>query len=196
MLEANCHFNLTGAKTAAELAGHLIDSLTVAPYVRETYVDVGSGAGFPGIPVALATDMPVTLIEATAKKARFLESVLDSLGIRGSVRAQRAENAAREPAVREAFASGTARAVAAAPATAELLLPFIAVDGVAVFQCGALEPRERISLEDALLMLGAHVEREFALDHRRRILLVRKRTPTPGRFPRRAGIPAKRPLCG
>lgn len=195
VLETNRSFNLTGAKTPDQLLGHLLDSLTVIPYVREPYVDVGSGAGFPAIPVALATGLEVTLIEATAKKARFLKSLLERLQLRGRIVAERAEIAAHDPDLRERFASGTARGVAAAPAAAELLLPFIRPNGVAVMQLGRLDAGERVALEDASLVLGAQVEGEFELADERRVLLVRKLTATPARFPRRVGIPEKRPLC-
>ena len=195
VLGANRRFNLTGAKSEEELAEHLLDSLTVVPYVRAPYVDLGSGAGLPAIPVALATGLEVTLIEATLKKARFLESLLERLGLGGRVLAERAESAAHRCELRERFATGTARALAAAPTVAELLVPYLAVGGLAVLQRGTLEPGERTALQDALLMLGAAIEDERLLAERRRIVLLRKQAPTPARFPRRPGIPAKRPLC-
>jgi 16S rRNA (guanine527-N7)-methyltransferase len=194
-LETNKRFNLTGAKTREELEPHIADSLTIASYVVDRLVDVGSGAGLPAIPIAIATGVHVTLIESTRKKAQFLERVLDELGLQGEVIAQRAEVAAHEERLRERFASGTARAVSSAPTVAELLLPFLAVGGVAVLQRGTIEDRERTALEDASLMLGARVESEVALDDRRRVVLVRKTSSTPLRFPRRTGIPEKRPLC-
>jgi 16S rRNA (guanine527-N7)-methyltransferase len=196
VLEANRRFNLTGAKTAAEFAPHLIDSLTVVPHLCEPYVDVGSGAGLPALPVAIATGMPVTLIEATAKKARFLETLLETLGLRGAVVAARAEIAGHSEDLRERFASGTARAIGSAPAVAELLLPLIGVGGAAVLQRGLRDEPERAALEDASLMLGGGIEAEHVLPDGRVIILLRKRSPTPPRFPRRPGIPAKRPLCG
>jgi 16S rRNA (guanine527-N7)-methyltransferase len=195
VLEANRRFNLTGATTPDELLAHLLDSLTVVPYVAAPYIDVGSGAGFPAIPVAIARAIPVTLVEATRKKARFLESALAELGLRGEVIAERAETAAHRGDLRERFASGTARAVATAPTVAELLLPFITIDGVAILQRGAGDRREEIALEDASLMLGGRREREEPLGEGRRIILVRKTGATPARFPRRVGVPEKRPLC-
>ena len=144
---------------------------------------------------AIAAKMPVTLIEATAKKARFLEHLLEALGIPGTVLSERAETAAHNPRWRERFASGTARAVAGASAVAELLLPFLEPGGVAVLQRGSLPETERHALQDAALMLGGTLEAEHRLEGSRRIVLIRKRGATPSRFPRRAGVPAKRPLC-
>ena len=195
VLEANRRVNLTGAKTAEALTEHLLDSLTVVPYVREPYVDVGSGAGFPAIPVAIATGLPVTLVEATAKKAAFLDVVLERLNLHGAVLARRAEAVAHEEAFRERFASGTARALGGATTVAELLLPLIAPGGVAALQRGRLDERERAALDDAALMLGGHMGPEIALAGERRILLLQKDRAAPSRFPRRPGIPEKRPLC-
>jgi 16S rRNA (guanine527-N7)-methyltransferase len=195
VLAANRRFNLTGSKSERELVEHLLDSLSVTAYLREPYVDVGSGAGLPAIPVALATGMPVTMIEATAKKAHFLESLLEPLGLRGRVLVERAEISGHREDLREQFASGTARAIGSAPTVAELLLPLIAPGGIAVLQRGTRDEGDRAALDDASLMLGGFVESESRIDRDRVILLVRKRGPTPARFPRRPGIPAKRPLC-
>jgi 16S rRNA (guanine527-N7)-methyltransferase len=195
VLEANRRFNLTGAKNPAELLAHLLDSLTVVPFVVAPYVDVGSGAGFPAIPVLIATGLQTTLIESNRKKARFLETAAQRLDLRALVVSERAETAGRREDLRDHFASGTARAVASAPAAAELLLPFIAPGGLAVLQQGRLDAGERQALEDAVLVLGGRVEEERILEGERRLVLVRKEGPTPARFPRRTGIPQKRPLC-
>ena len=147
VLEANRHFNVTGARSPEEIARHISDSLSVVPYLKEPYVDVGSGAGFPAIPVGIVTGMPVTLIEATQKKARLLESLLERLELRGVVIAERAEAAGHRPELREHFATGTCRAVASATAVAELLLPLIGIGGAAVLQRGSIDDRERAALE-------------------------------------------------
>ena len=195
VLEANRSFNLTGAKTGGQIAEHLIDSASVLPYVGENLVDVGSGAGFPAIVVALAAGVPVTLIESTRKKAAFLRRVLDAFDLAGAVVAERAESAARREDLREHFASGTARAVSTSPTVAELLLPFIRVGGVAILQRGTMDERERIALQDAALVLGAEIENDRPIEGERRIIVLRKTASTPPRFPRRTGIPEKRPLC-
>lgn len=195
LLVMNRRMNLTGAESAEELAPHLLDSLSVSSYVHDSLVDVGSGGGLPAIPIAIATGVPVTMIESTLKKAKFLESMLDELELAGCVVAHRAETAGHDEELRERFATGTARAVSSAPTVAELLLPFIVVGGVAVLQRGRFEEHERNALSDAALMLGGALGEEVALDGERRIILVRKQAATPNRFPRRTGIPEKRPLC-
>ena len=195
VLAENRRFNLTGAKSAAELLGHLLDSLSVVPFVTAPYVDVGSGAGLPAIPVLIATGARTTLIESNRKKAHFLESATKRLGLTAAVVSDRAEAAGRREDLRDRFASGTARAVASAPAAAELLLPFIAPGGVAILQQGRLDTAERQALEDAVLVLGGRLEDEWIVEGERRLVLVRKEAPTPARFPRRTGIPQKRPLC-
>ena len=195
LLDANRTMNLTGAKDAPSLLPHLLDSLTPAPFVDDPLVDIGSGGGLPAIPLAIATGAHITLVETTLKKGRFLEKALAELGLAGVVVAERAEVAAHDPALRERFVAGTARAVSSAPTVAELLLPFLGVGGIAILQRGSLDDRERNAVTDASLMLGGEVEREIALDGDHRMLLIRKTGTTQIRFPRRTGIPEKRPLC-
>jgi 16S rRNA (guanine527-N7)-methyltransferase len=187
--------NLTGAESAEELLPHLLDSLSIASYVRDSLVDVGSGGGLPAIPLAIATGVPVTMIESTAKKAAFLTEMLAALGLPGRVVAHRAETAGHDHELRGRFTTGTARAVSSAPAVVELLLPFLAPGGVAILQRGTVNDRERNALADAAPMLGGEVAQEIPLDGERRIILVRKLQATPDRFPRRIGVPEKRPLC-
>ncbi|HEY9085557.1 MAG TPA: 16S rRNA (guanine(527)-N(7))-methyltransferase RsmG [Candidatus Tyrphobacter sp.] len=195
VLEANRHTNLTGAKNAQALLPHLLDSLTLAPFVRDRLIDVGSGAGLPAIPLALATGLEITLVEATLKKARFLGEALQRFGLRGEVIPARAEVAAREGRLRDRFASGTVRAVAGGNASAELLLPFIAPGGLALLQRAKITDVQRDALADTALVLAAELEHVLSVDGDRCIVMLRKTGPTPKRFPRRTGIPAKRPLC-
>ncbi len=195
LLKANRTLNLTGARTPESLLPHVLDALTIRDYVREPLVDVGSGGGLPAIPLALALGMRFTLIESVGKKAAFLRKAIAELDIPGDVISERAEDAGRDPALREAFASATARAVATAPTVLELLLPLVAVGGWAILQRGSLPDAERNAVSDAAPMLGGVLREEVRLEGERRILLVEKVGPTPERFPRRAGVPAKRPLC-
>jgi 16S rRNA (guanine527-N7)-methyltransferase len=195
VLDANRQFNLTGAKTPAEFAPHILDSLTLVPLVEDTLVDVGSGGGLPAIPLAIVTGLSVVMIEPTLKKARFLNAMIEALQFNGAVLAERAEIVGHDPRFRDGFPTGTARAVASAPTVAELLLPLISVGGRALLQRGSMDERERHALSDAAVMLAAHVESETVLEGERRVIVVRKTFRTPIRFPRRTGVPEKRPLC-
>jgi 16S rRNA (guanine527-N7)-methyltransferase len=195
LLEANRRVNLTGAKDAHALVPHLLDALTLASDVSESLVDVGSGGGLPGIPLALATGARVLLVEPTAKKAAFLDRALRECGLAGEAIAERAEVVARQAGFREQFAYATARAVAHASTVAELTVPFLRIGGRALLQRGSVEPKERQSLEDAAPMLGASFVEDRAVNGDRRILVLEKIRPTGQRFPRRNGVPEKRPLC-
>ena len=195
LLETNRKFNVSGANTPEELLPHLLDSLSIVPYVHGPLVDIGSGGGLPAIPIAIAIGAPVTLVESTTKKAAFLEAVLGTLHLEGRVIPQRAELAGRDPALRDHFACATARAVSSAPTVLELTVPFLRVGGVAVLQRGGMDDRERNAVMDAAPMLGAHVADVIRLEGERRVLLVKKTAATPQRFPRRTGVPEKRPLC-
>jgi 16S rRNA (guanine527-N7)-methyltransferase len=97
--------------------------------------------------------------------------------------------------LRECFARATARAVGSLPTVLELTVPFLALGGRAVLQRGKAEPGEQSAADDAGLVLGVVRVEDIALDGVRRIVIFEKRAATPGRFPRRGGIPAKRPLC-
>jgi 16S rRNA (guanine527-N7)-methyltransferase len=196
-LERNAAMNLSAARDPSALAEHVRDSLAIARYVREPLVDVGSGGGFPAIPIVIATGIHATLIESATKKARFLREVASDLDLPIEVRAERAEDAARNPALRGTFSSATARAVSNMPTVLELTVPFLKVGGLAVLQRGRLDSAERTAAADAALVLGAEIDEEILAseDGDRRVLLVRKIAATGPRFPRRAGVPAKRPLC-
>ncbi len=195
LLEWNERMNISGAKSSGALVAHLLDSLTLLPYVVDPLVDVGSGSGLPAIPLAIATGVRATLVESTGKKARFLQAAADRLKIDASVVAERAEVAGRREQMRDRFASGTSRAVGGITTTAELLLPFLQPGGLAILQRGRISRDERKALEDAALMLNGRLERIVTSGEAGHICLVRKLGPSPARFPRRTGIPEKRPLC-
>jgi 16S rRNA (guanine527-N7)-methyltransferase len=197
LLEANRRVNLTGAKEAAAVLPHLLDALTLVPFVRlgASLVDVGSGGGLPGIPLAIATGVRVTLVEPIAKKAAFLRDALAALDLAGEVAAERAEVSARDPRRREQFDYATARAVSRAPTVAELTLPFLRIGGRALLQRGSLDARERRAVEDAAPVLGGAVIDEVRLAGEQRVLVLEKQRPSSERFPRRNGVPEKRPLC-
>ncbi len=197
LLARTAVLNLTAARTHAEIASHIADSLLLVDFVRSPLVDVGSGGGFPAIPLAIATGAACTLIESVAKKAAFLRDAARELELDITVLGARAEDVAREPAYRGQFATATARAVGPATTVLELTIPLLAVGGTALLQRGRLDAAERRALADASLVLGAQLEPEIAdpASDDRRVVVARKVAPTGPRFPRRAGVPAKRPLC-
>jgi 16S rRNA (guanine527-N7)-methyltransferase len=197
VLEGNRSMNLTAARDEAAIWEHIDDSLTLLPYAASPHVDIGSGAGFPGLVLAIAGAVTVTLIESVTKKARFLEEAAAALDLEVTVVNVRAEEAGRDPHYRERFASASARAVAAAPTVLELTMPLLGLGGVALLQRGRIEEHERRALGDAALMLGGTVEEDVVLagSRERHIVLVRKQAVTPARFPRRAGMARKHPLC-
>jgi 16S rRNA (guanine527-N7)-methyltransferase len=195
VLDFNRTTNLTAARDPAAFAEHILDALTLVGDVDGPIIDLGSGAGLPGVPLAIVTGQPVCLVDSVKKKAVFLARALRELGLAGEAIDRRAESLGSDPAFRERFRCATARAVAAAPTAAELTVPFLAIGGRALLQRGLMDQRERQAVVDAAPMLGAEVVEERLLQGERRILVLLKRTATQARFPRRDGIPEKRPLC-
>ncbi len=178
---------------------HFIDSLAclLEPIADAAHVlDVGAGGGFPGLPLKIARpDLRLTLLEATGKKARFLDYVVASLGLSGvEVVNERAEAFAQ----REAFDVVLARALGPLPVLLELTLPFCRMAGKVLAQKkGAGLAAELASAERALGILGGELAepRTYELDgEQRQIIVVRKVRLTPSAYPRRPGMPAKNPL--
>ncbi|GAC1304259.1 MAG: 16S rRNA (guanine(527)-N(7))-methyltransferase RsmG [Vulcanimicrobiaceae bacterium] len=197
LLRQTATTNLTAARTIEAVCDHVRDSLALAGLIGEPHVDIGSGGGFPAIPLAIVTRYRMTLVESIGKKAAFLEAVARDLGLPVEVACARAEDLGREASMRGSFASATARAVGALTTVLELAIPLLAIGGVAVIQRGTIESNERRAAQDAVLVLGASIEAELEIPAGgiRRVLIVRKIAQTNARFPRRAGMPAKKPLC-
>ena len=207
LAEWNKRKNLTSPAALADAERvHLLDSLTLVPAIRREsprarrLVDVGSGAGFPGLALKVALpELDVVLVEATGKKAEFLTWMTNSLGLGDvEVLAERAEAVARRDGYREAFDVATARAIGQLTLVLELTLPLCKVGGVLLAQRGADAEAEAALAAKASSALGGgepNVE-PLASDAgiRGSITVVRKIAETSGRFPRRDGIPAKRPL--
>jgi len=192
---------ITDPRAAARL--HVADSLLCLRAgipAGASLLDVGSGAGLPGIPLAIVRhDLDVTLLEAESRKAAFLEVVASELGLRLSVVCAAAEDAARGP-LREQFDVTVARAVAPLPALCELTLPFVKVGGLAALLKG---PSVRAEMGDgraAARALGGSdpdvSEWSLGGGERRVLVVIRKRGSTPDGFPRRAGLPRRRPIKG
>ncbi len=205
--QANQHLNLTGFKTEEEiLAEGVLDSLAALTFTEifkeaQSLVDVGTGGGFPGIPLKIACPaLRLTLIEATAKKCRFLEEAIRMLNLKDtSVLCGRAETLAHEPVLRETHDLATARAVGELREILELTVPFVRPGGFALFPKGQNAEKELEEAGNALRILRCTVLelREIPLPFLPRktvFVLIRKEAPTPSPYPRRPGIPKKRPL--
>lgn len=167
----------------------------------ETAIDIGTGAGFPGVPIKIVRPgLRLTLLDAHAKRAGFLRDLVSRLGLEGvSVVHDRAEAAARDPAHRESYDLALARAVAPLPALVELALPFLRVGGLLAAPKGSGAAREAREAAAALRECGGVLEEVRTLGGLGEgvaptLVLVRKTAATPERYPRRPGIPAKRPL--
>jgi 16S rRNA (guanine527-N7)-methyltransferase len=162
---------------------------------------VGSGAGFPGLPLKIyCTRLHLVLLEATAKKVGFLEHVVDHLGLEDVQPLWgRAEEVARDPAHREAYDLVVARAVADLSVLAEYTLPLCRPGGRIVAQKGGSAQEEAQSAAHALSLLGGRLRRVIPVElqglaESRHLVVIDKVARTPERYPRRPGIPAKRPL--
>lgn len=162
-------------------------------------VDVGSGGGLPGLALKIARpDLRLTLIESNGRKAAFLEHAAAVLELEDvQVVARRAEEAGQDPSLRECFDAAVARALAAMPVLVELCLPFVRVGGV-LLAMKAAAGDEVDAARPAVAELGGELEAivaaPSALRDRGEIVIVRKIAPTPAAYPRRPGVPGRRPL--
>ena len=186
---------------------HFLESLALLRAIEDAgalaspIIDIGSGAGFPGVPIKIARpDLEMTLLEATEKKAAFLGGLIARLGLSGvRVVHGRAEDVAHDPTHREAYTLALARAVAPLPTLVELALPFVRVGGYLATPKGSAAAREVREAENALSVCGGAVESMSKLDvpppgPAPTLVLVLKVAETPARYPRRPGVPSKRPL--
>lgn len=201
LLDANTRFNLTAIRDPDEAwQRHILDSLTLLPLLAsldagERVVDVGSGGGAPGLPLAIAMpDLRFTLVESTGKKAEFLKSASRELGLSNvSVVNARAEDAGRDGAHRDQFALATARALGPLRVALELVMPFVRPGGLGLFIKGAKAEEEIQEAKSALKALGSDVI-DVAQTPTGRIVVVEKSRPTDRRYPRRPGEPKRDPL--
>lgn len=188
---------------------HFLDSLSVAPILRQTFsaapgshslIDIGSGAGFPGLPLKIVfPEIHVTLLEATRKKVDFLEHIIALLQLRNVTAIHaRAEGPAHDPARREKYDAAVARAVADLATLLEYALPFVRVGGIFVAQKGIRVDEEIHHAARALETLGGRVREIVPAKlpglEVRHLIVVEKIAATPLKHPRRAGVPAKKPI--
>ena len=166
----------------------------------KSLVDVGSGAGFPGIPLSIMLpDVHVVLVDALDKRVKFLQSVIDELHLNAEAVHARAEDAGKRADLREQFDVATARAVAAANLLAEYLLPFVKVGGCMMALKGPSLDDELAEAAFAFETLGGRVARTENVeipgrDWSHRIAYIEKVAPTPAKYPRKPGMPEKKPL--
>lgn len=205
----NQKFNLT-AITEYENAQirHFLDSLTcllamerVRPLSQQSLIDVGTGAGFPGLVLKIVRPgLRLTLLDSTAKKTRFLKHLVRRLGLQSvTVLHGRAESLGQEAAHRERYDWAVARAVAEMSILAEYLLPLTKIGGQALAQKGEDAPAEVQRAEHAIGQLGGRIRRLAPVEMQglaetRYLVLMDKSAATPDKFPRRPGMPSKRPL--
>ncbi|BCG61702.1 16S rRNA (guanine(527)-N(7))-methyltransferase RsmG [Paenibacillus sp. URB8-2] len=202
----NEKMNLTGITEREQVyTKHFYDSLSLAFFVDlpavERMADIGSGAGFPGIPLKIAfPHLKLTIVDSLSKRISFLQHVCDELKLEGvELIHGRAEDIARQPSNRDSYDLVTARAVARMALLNEFCLPFVRKEGLFAAMKGS-DPAEELSESKfSLKELRGQLEKveSFSLpieDSARHIILIRKTGSTPAKYPRKAGIPAKTPL--
>jgi len=209
--EWNEKMNLTNITDDKGIAiRHFIDSLTLVSHLEEecvkkgkkhlTLIDVGTGAGFPGIPLKVAMpSLEVTLLDSLRKRVGFLDAVCEALELTGiSTVHSRAEDAGLSKQYREKYDVATARAVASLPVLCEYCLPFVKIGGIFLAMKGNVE-EEAEAAKKAIVTMGGTLEtlHHFTLpgtDMKRSIIVIRKVRATPAKYPRQAGKPEKEPI--
>lgn len=201
--EWNKFMNLTAVCEDKDIViKHFIDSLTIVKYIKKynckSFVDVGTGAGFPGIPLKIIMpELNVTLLDSLGKRVNFLQTVIDELGLK-NIKAihSRAEDSGRDKNLREKFDCASARAVASMNILLEYCMPFVKKGGHFIAMKGSSEEE---AYENALKELCGELESEdmFVLpksDFSRRVICIKKIKNLSTTYPRKAGIPKKNPL--
>ena len=206
LIEWNSRFNLTAIDNPKQIrVKHFLDSLSCTLAIRNTntdrVIDVGTGAGFPGLPLKIICPaINMTLVESVGKKAAFCEHITQTINLQQvDILQERAETIASQVETRERFDWAIARAVAAMPILVEYLLPLIRVGGHALAMKGESGPAEVQTAEHAIQILGGRVQQLIpvtlpGVEDERYLVVIEKTAATPERYPRRVGIPAKRPL--
>jgi 16S rRNA (guanine527-N7)-methyltransferase len=201
----NARFNLTTIIEPDQvIVKHFLDSLSVAPFLRKAapaaLMDIGSGAGFPGLPLKIAMPaIQVTLLDSTGKKVQFLKHLITELNLSEAIALHaRAEELAHNPAHREKYDFAVARAVADLATLLEYALPFVRVGGLFVAQKGVDVVEEVERAAPALKQLGGRLRDVASVQlpglEPRHLIVVEKVAQTQPRYPRAAGAPRKNPI--
>lgn len=207
LIDWNRRINLTAITDYQEVQiKHFLDSLTVTlalpqPLASFRLIDVGTGAGMPGIPLKiLLPNIKLVLLDATAKKALFLHHLKEKLELDDvDIVVGRAEEVAHQPEYRERFDVVLSRGVAPLSTLVELTLPFSAIGGSFIAQKKGYIEAEIAQATKAIQLLGGNLRQVEKIDlaefsNERCLIIIDKVAPTPASYPRRPGVPAKRPL--
>lgn len=204
LIEWNKNINLTAIVEPKEIIlKHFVDSLTISKYIthNSTLIDIGTGAGFPGIPLKiLRNDIDITLVDSLNKRIKFLEEVIEKINLNNIKTVHgRAEEIGRNINYRETFDYATSRAVANIATLSEYLIPLIKKNGKCIYMKGPDLEEELEKGKKAISVLGGNLEikEEFELpysDIKRTIIIIEKKKNTPTKFPRKPGTPSKEPI--
>ncbi len=205
LVDWNTRINLTSITDYEDVQiKHFFDSLTITEAIGfkgNKVIDIGTGAGLPGIPLKIVfPDIKLTLLEATVKKTKFLEHLISKLNLKNvEIVAARAETAAYNGQYREQFDVVLSRAVATLPALAELILPFCSIGGVCVVQKKGDIDKEVEQAQKAITMMGGKLREVKPIDlkeytDKRWLVIIDKVKSTPVSYPRRPGMPEKKPI--
>ena len=206
LMEWNQKFNLTAIRDVEAIrTKHFLDSFSCALAWKASppnkLIDVGTGAGFPGLPLKIIyPNLKLTLIESVGKKAKFCKHVVDVLGLDNvEVIQVRAEDVGQDSKHREKYDWSVARAVASLHVLSEYLLPLVKTGGNMLAQKGESGPAEAQSAEQAMRVLGGELKQLIPVNlpgvaEERYLVVAEKVAATPSKYPRKPGIPAKQPL--
>lgn len=204
LIEWNEKINLTAIVEPKEvILKHFVDSLTISKFLKDgdKLIDVGTGAGFPGIPNKIFNEnLNVTLLDSLKKRTIFLDEVINELELKNiKSMHSRVEEFAQNKEYREKFDVATSRAVAQLNILLEYMLPLVKVGGICICMKGSEIEEELNNAKNALQILGGEIEKieSFELadsEMKRNLVIIRKVRNTPNKYPRKAGTPNKEPL--
>ena len=204
LVEWNEKINLTAITEPADVIDkHFIDSLTIEKYIKENakIIDIGTGAGFPGIPLSIVReDLNTTLMDSLNKRINFLDEVIKENDLKNvDTVHSRAEELARNSDFRAKYDVATSRAVASLNVLLEYMIPFVKVGGYCICMKGSNIDEELEKAKKALELLNAKVEKidTFNLpgnDYGRNVIVIKKIGETPKKYPRKPGTPSKEPI--